>query len=170
MGFFNLFGRKKTVELDIEKDRTNKSLMRDVFDKAVENGSAYKIVYAYSEDVKSSNFLIRTVSYKYRNLLIGFNDSDLSLAFLEVSPDLSQAGEPVVYKPTDIKKTNFIKFTGTYYLQYGSAIKKEFFNFFVPESIDDIVGLEWYEEDRFIYVDQKENHAEWVSFWNKFSK
>lgn len=170
MGFFNLFGGKKAVEVNTEKDSANKKLMREVFDQAVENGPSYKIVYAYSEDVKSSNFLVRTVSYKYTNLLIGFNDSDLSLVILEVSPDLSQAGTPVVYKPADIKKTNFIKFTHTYYLQYGSALKKEFFNFVVPESVSDITKLDWYEEDRFLYVDQKDIHAEWVSFWNKFTK
>ena len=51
MGLFNLFGGKKTVELDKVKSDENKNRMREIFDKQVDNGSEYKIVYAYSEDI-----------------------------------------------------------------------------------------------------------------------
>lgn len=171
MGLFNLFGGKKTVELDKVKSDENKNRMREIFDKQVDNGSEYKIVYAYSEDIGGANFaVLRTVSYKYRSFILGYKEDDLSLVFLEVSPDLNQVGKALLYKTQDVKKTNFTKMVGAYYLQYGSSFKKEFFNFFVPETIDDIVNHDWYDEDTFVYIDQREVHNSWVDFWNKFCK
>lgn len=169
MGLFGLFGGKKEVELDKAKSDRNKSLMREIFDKKVDNGSEYKIIYAYSEDIGGANFaVLRTVSYKYRSFILGYKKSDLSLVFLEVSPDLTQVGEELLYRPQDVKKTNFTKMVGSYYLQYGNSFKKEFFNFFVPKTIDDIVNHDWYDEETFTYIDQREEHSDWVEFWNKF--
>ena len=113
---------------------------------------------------------MRTVTYKYRSFILGYTDKDLSIVFLEVSPDFSQVGEALTYRPEDVKKTNFTKMVGSYYLQYGNSFKKEFFNFFVPETIDDILNLDWYDEQTFAYVDQREEHSSFVDFWNKFSK
>ncbi len=155
MGLFNLFGGKKTVELDKVKSDENRNRMREIFDRQVDNGSEYKIVYAYSEDIGGANFV---------------KEDNLSLVFLEVSPDLNQVGETLIYKPQDVKKTNFTKMVGAYYLQYGSSFKKEFFNFFVPETIDDLVNHDWYDEDTFTYIDQREVHGSWVDFWNRFCK
>ena len=90
--------------------------------------------------------------------------------FLEVSPDLSQAGEPYTYKPQDVKRVNFIKMTGAYYLQYGNSFKKEFFNFFVPKYVDEILNNDWYDEETFAYVDQRDEHSSWVEFWNHFCR
>ena len=160
MGLFNLFGGKKTVELDNVKSNENKNRMREIFDKQVDNGSEYKIVYAYSEDIGGANFaVLRTVSYKYRSFILGYKEDDLN-----------QVGKALLYKPQDVEKTNFTKMVGAYYLQYGSSFKKEFFNFFVPETIDDIVNHDWYDEETFIYIDQREVHDSWVDFWNKFCK
>ena len=171
MGLFNLFGVKKTVELDKVKSDENKNRMREIFDRQVDNGSEYKIVYAHSEDIGGANFaVLRTVSYKYRSFILGYKEDNLSLVFLEVSPDLNQVGETLIYKPQDVKKTNFTKMVGAYYLQYGSSFKKEFFNFFVPETIDDLVNHDWYDEDTFTYIDQREVHGSWVDFWNRFCK
>ena len=65
MGLFGLFGGKKTVELDKAKSYENKNRMREIFDAKVNNGSEYKIVYAYSEDIGGANFsVLRTVFYK----------------------------------------------------------------------------------------------------------
>ena len=169
MGLFGFFTGKKEVELDTAKSDKSKVLMREIFDKQVENSSAYKLLYAYSEDIGSTNFMVlRTVSYKYRSFIIGYNENDLSLIFLEISPDLSQVGEAHIYRPQDVKKTNFTKMVGSYYLQYGSSFKKEFFNFFVPETIEDIVNHDWYDEETFTYIDQREEHPGWVAFWNTF--
>ncbi|KXA14373.1 hypothetical protein HMPREF3206_01058 [Fusobacterium equinum] len=171
MGLFGLFGRKKEVELDKERSDRNKVLIREIFDKQVDHGSEYKIIYAYSEDIGGTNFVVlRTVSYKYRSFILGYRESDLSLVFLEISPDLTQIGQAFVYRPQDVKKTNFIKMAGSYYLQYGNSFKKEFFNFFVPESIGDIVNHDWYDEETFTYIDQREEHSAWVDFWNKFCR
>ncbi|MDB7992618.1 hypothetical protein PND92_02395 [Faecalicoccus pleomorphus] len=67
-----------------------------------------------------------------------------------------------------MKKTNFNKMVNSYYLQYGSAFKKEFFHIFVPKTIDDILNLDWYDEEMFPYIDQREEHSGWTSFWNQF--
>lgn len=171
MGLFGLFERKKQVTLDNAKSEHNKALMRQLFDQKVAKGADYQIVYGYSEDIGGANFLvIRTVSYKYRSFILGYNERDLSLVFLEVSPDLTSVGAPLIYTPEDVKKAHYTSMVGSYYLQYGSAFKKEFFNFFVPETIDDIVNHNWYDEETFPYVDQREEHQNWVNFWNNFSK
>ncbi|MGI6178178.1 MAG: hypothetical protein ACOYJO_06995 [Eubacterium sp.] len=169
MGIFDLFGGKNAVELDKARSDENKNRMREIFDSKVENGAEYQIVYAYSEDIGGANFaVLRTVTYKYRSFILGYRENDLSLVFLEVSPDLSQVGEALVYRPQDVKRTNYVKMAGSYYLQYGNSFKREFFNFFVPETIDEIVNHDWYDEDTFTYVDQREEHDGWVEFWNKF--
>lgn len=70
MGLFDLFGgSKKATELDAARSDENKKLMREIFDKKIDNGSEYAIVYAYSEDIGGANFaVIRTVSYKIPKL------------------------------------------------------------------------------------------------------
>lgn len=170
MGLFGLFGGSKSeVEVDNSRNDGNKKRMRELFDSHVEDGSSYQIVYAYSEDIqRASLVVIRTFSCKFRSFVIGYRESDLSLVFLEVSPDLSQAGEPYTYKPQDVKRVNFIKMTGAYYLQYGNSFKKEFFNFFVPKYVDEILNNDWYDEETFAYVDQRDEHSSWVEFWNHF--
>lgn len=170
MGLFDLFGgNKKKMEFDKEKSDANKKLMREVFDSHVENGSEFSLVYGYSEDVNSANFVVlRTVSYRYQSFIIGFRRSDLSIVFLEVSSDLSQVGKYRLYRPQDIKKANHVKMMGSYYLQYGSSFKKEFLNFFVTEGIDEISKLEGFCEGEFLYVDQKEEYPDWQVFWTAF--
>lgn len=169
MGLFGLFGSTKSIELDEKRSDASKLAMRELFDKHIEKGTEYKIIYAYSEDIKGANFaVLRTVSYKYRSFILGYKESDLSLVFLEVSPDLTQVGDSMIFRPANVKKTNFVKLVGSYYLQYGSSFKKEFFNFFVPEKIENIVNHDWYDEETFAYVDQRDEHFGWVEFWNKF--
>ena len=58
MGLFGLFGGKKEVELDKAKSDKNKALMREIFDRKVDNGSEYRIIYAYSEDIGGANFAV----------------------------------------------------------------------------------------------------------------
>lgn len=171
MSLFDLFKGKKEIEPDMAKSEQNKAMMREIFNNKVDNGSEYKIVYAYSEDIGGANFgILRTVSYKYRSFILGYRQSDLSLVFLELSPDFNEVGEAIVYRQKDLKKTCYTKMFGSYYLQYGSALKKEFFNFFVPKTVDDIVNHDGYDEENFIYVDQRDEHSIWVDFWNKFCK
>ncbi|WP_278909023.1 hypothetical protein [Faecalicoccus pleomorphus] len=170
MGLFSLFGgNSQGTVLDREKSDENKKRMREIFDAKVENGSQYHIVYAYSEDIRGANFaVLRTVSYQYRSFILGYRDSDLSLVLLEISPDLQQSGDALCYRAQDMKKTNFNKMVNSYYLQYGNAFKKEFFHIFVPKTIDDILNLDWYDEEMFPYIDQREEHSGWTAFWNQF--
>ena len=82
MGLFGLFGGKKEVELDKAKSDENKSLMREIFDRKVDNGSEYKIIYAYSEDIGGANFaVLRTVSYKYRSFILGYKKKRFKFSF-----------------------------------------------------------------------------------------
>ena len=170
MGLFSLFGgNSQGTVLDCEKSDENKKRMREIFDAKVDNGSQYHIVYAYSEDIRGANFaVLRTVSYQYRSFILGYRDSDLSLVLLEISPDLQQSGDALCYRAQDMKKTNFNKMVNSYYLQYGSAFKKEFFHILVPKTIDDILNLDWYDEEMFPYIDQREEHSGWTAFWNQF--
>ena len=172
MGLFNAFNPfKKNVEVDQAKSKATKTRMRELFDTNVNEGTTYNVVYAFSEDVHGANFGFgRSLTYRYQNFILGFRSSDAKIVLLAVSPDLSQVGEPVTYKSEDMKKTRYIAMVGQYYLQYGSAIKKEFLNLKVPKTLDDIISLDMYDEDEFLYVDQSQDEPAWVDFWQTFSK
>ncbi|MDU5893751.1 MAG: hypothetical protein E6Z30_07970, partial [Atopobium minutum] len=60
--------------------------------------------------------------------------------------------------------------TGQYYLQYGSAFKKEFFNLSLPKTLDDLMSLDFYDEESFLYIDQSQEADAWSEFWQNFSK
>lgn len=172
MGFFDAFKSfRKPVEVDQAKSDDTKARMRTLFDSQIEEGSSYQIAYGFSEDIRGANFGFgRTLSYQYQNFILGFRNSDSRLVLLAISPDLFEAGEPISYTPESVKKTNYIAMTGQYYLQYGSSFKKEFFNLFVPKTLDEIVSLDFYDEESFLYVDQSQEEASWADFWQNFSK
>ena len=58
MGLFDMFLGKKEVPLDQARSDGNKARMREIFDREVESGADYKLVYAYSEDVRGANFAV----------------------------------------------------------------------------------------------------------------
>lgn len=170
MGLFGkLFGGKNEIVLDRARSDQNKATLRTLFDQKVANPEQYQIVYGYSEDIGGMNFgILRTVSYKYRNFIIGFNTSERSLVFLEITPDLSQTGEQFHFTSQNIKKAKTVKMLDGYYLQYGNAMKKEYFNFKVVGAIDDVLNEDGYEDNFFVYVDQTEEKKQWQQFWNQF--
>ena len=172
MGLFDAFKSfRKPVEVDQAKSDDTKARMRALFDAQVEEGPSYQVAYGFSEDIRGANFGFgRTLSYTYQNFILGFRDADTALVLLPVSPDLSESGELIRYTPETVKKTNYIAMTDQYYLQYGSSFKKEFFNLTVPKTLDDIVLLDFYDEDSFSYVDQEQEAAAWADFWRQFSK
>ena len=75
MGLFGLFGGKKTIELDKAKSDENKNRMREIFDKQVDNGSEYKIVYAYSEDISGANFVSKGKMINAMRLAMDFDSA-----------------------------------------------------------------------------------------------
>ena len=172
MGLFDAFKSfRKPVEVDQAKSDDTKARMRALFDIWVEEGSSYQIAYGFSEDIRGANFGFgRTLSYEYQNFILGFRTSDTKLVLLAVSPDLSEAGEPISYTPQSVKKTNYVAMTGQYYLQYGSAFKKEFFNLSLPKTLDDLMSLDFYNEESFLYIDQSQEADAWSEFWQNFSK
>lgn len=52
-----LFGKLfKGPQVDMEKSRANYRKMRRLFDRKVENGGDYQIIFGYTEDVSRFNY------------------------------------------------------------------------------------------------------------------
>ena len=56
MGFFSkLF---KGPEIDLEKSAANAARMRELFDAVVPEGSKYRLIFGYTEDVSRFNYAL----------------------------------------------------------------------------------------------------------------
>lgn len=172
MGLYNrMFGGGTRVQLDTEKSDDNKRRMRNIFNSKVKDGDQYKLIFGYSENIGETNFsVLSTVAYKYRNFIIGYRESDLTLVLIEIEPDLNESGDPITLKSEDLKRADFDQEKGSYYIQYGSTFRKHFFDIFVPKTVDEINNQDYFDQDTFLYIDQSAEHDSWVSFWDKYSK
>ena len=64
----SLFRKKKW---DIERSEQNKGLIRQLFSQAMPDGDAWKIVYGYGLNIKTSDYIIaRKTTYTYASLII----------------------------------------------------------------------------------------------------
>lgn len=157
MGLFG-FGKK----WDEEKDRSSKSKMRALFDKAVEDGSTYQIVYAFNVDVSNMNYVVaRKTTYTYKSIIIGFRESDMSLIMLDTVPEFDLYAEPKKYTPDNLKKVKK-NFSGEYCLYKEGGMMADYDIFSVAEIYDD--------EELFAYLKQTEELKEFDEFWKHFTK
>ena len=103
MGFFSkLF---KGPEIDMEKSRRNAEKMRLLFNQAVENGDAYRLIFGYTEDVSRFNYgFVHGSRTKIGNLIVGWNEDSQTIAVVPTVPDLSGCGTPVCYRRSEILK------------------------------------------------------------------
>ena len=87
----SLFRKKKW---DIERSEQNKGLIRQLFSQAMPDGDTWKIVYGYGLNIKTSDYIIaRKTTYTYTSLIIGYRESDMSIALLQTTPELEGCSE-----------------------------------------------------------------------------
>ena len=113
----SLFRKKKW---DIERSEQNKGLIRQLFSQAMPDGDTWKIVYGYGLNIKTSDYIIaRKTTYTYTSLIIGYRESDMSIALLQTTPELEGCSEAEIFTRDSIKKAKISTSMYTIYHQGG---------------------------------------------------
>ena len=157
MGFFSrLF---KGPEIDMEKSRKNAEKMRLLFNQAVENGDAYRLIFGYTEDVSRFNYgFVHGSRTKIGNLIVGWNEDSQTIVAVPTVPDLSDCGAPVFYRRSEILKAYRNKYPTDAFIIYPD--KKGYIG---------INAYDWLEDEKlFIYVDQGPEDAS-IGWLNRFA-
>ena len=114
----SLFRKKKW---DIERSEQNKGLIRQLFSQAMPDGDTWKIVYGYGLNIKTSDYIIaRKTTYTYTSLIIGYRESDMSIALLQTTPELEGCSEAEIFTRDSIKKAKIS--TGMYTIYHQGGI------------------------------------------------
>lgn len=160
MGLFSrLF---KGPEPDMEKSRTNAAKMRELFNRAVENGDDYRIIFGYTEDVSWFNYgFVHGSKTKIGNLIVGWNEKEETIAAVPTVPDLSGCGEPVFYCRSRILKAYRNKYPTDAFIIYPD--RKSYIGIHAYDWLDD--------ESLYVYVSQEKELADFTEyFMNHFAK
>jgi len=114
----SLFRKKKW---DIERSEQNKGLIRQLFSQAMPDGDTWKIVYGYGLNIKTSDYIIaRKTTYTYTSLIIGYRESDMSIALLQTTPELEGCSEAEIFTRDSVKKAKIS--TGMYTIYHQGGI------------------------------------------------
>lgn len=106
MGLFS----KKPPEIDLAVSDANKKKMREMFNDAVPEGPGYKILHAGSSDsTLSHGFVMDTRTTTFHNFIVGYRESDFTVAVVEIDQALTQHGAPVFVTFDEIKNVDYYK-------------------------------------------------------------
>ena len=160
MGFFSkLF---QGPQPDMEKSNANRQKIRELFDRAVENGSSYRLIVGYTEDVSRFNYgFVHGSKTKIGNLIVGWNQDTQTIAVLPTVPDLSGYGNPAYYRRDEIYKAYRNKYPTDAFIIYPDR-----------SSYIGINAYEWLDDESlYIYLEQKEELEAFTAFFvNQFTK
>lgn len=159
MGFFKkLF---KGPEIDQAKSDANAGKMRLLFDQVVEDGANYRLIFGYTEDVSRFNYgFVHGSRTKIGNLIVGWNETDLTIVVVPTVPDLSGCGEPTYYRRGEILKAYRNKYPTDAFVIYPD--KKGYIA---------INAYDWLEDESlYVYVSQEKELADFTDFFqNRFA-
>ena len=159
MGFFKkLF---KGPEIDQAKSDANAGKMRLLFDQVVENGANYRLIFGYTEDVSRFNYgFVHGSRTKIGNLIVGWNETDLTIVVVPTVPDLSGCGEPTYYRRGEILKAYRNKYPTDAFVIYPD--KRGYIA---------INAYDWLEDESlYVYVYQEKELADFTDFFqNRFA-
>lgn len=156
MGFFGL-GKKKNWDL-AASDR-NKQQMRALFNNVVPDGDTWKLVYGYGLNIKNSNYILaRKTTYQYTSLIIGYRESDMSIAIVQTTPELEGCSDPEFFRKDGIKKAKVV--TGMYTIYHQGGMMAGY---------TQIATIAENDEKYLAYVYQPEEHADFESFFRAFA-
>ena len=160
MGFFSkLF---QGPQPDMEKSNANRQKISQLFCQAVENGSSYRLIVGYTEDVSCFNYgFVHGSKTKIGNLIVGWNQDTQTIVVLPTVPDLSGCGGPVYYRRDEIYKAYRNKYPTDAFIIYPDR-----------SSYIGINAYEWLDDESlYIYLEQKEELEAFTAFFvNQFTK
>lgn len=157
-----LFGKLfKGPEVDMEKSNANAKKMRALFNHVVADGDDYKLIFGYTEDVARLNYgFVHGSKTTIGNLIVGWKESDLTIAVVPTVPDLSGCGDPTYYHRSEILKAYRNKFPTDAFIIYPD--RKGYIGINAYDWLDD--------ESLYVYVSQEKELAEFTDFFmNKFA-
>ena len=159
MGLFSkLF---KEPEIDLEKSNANARKMRALFNHVVEDGDNYRLIFGYTEDVSRFNYgFVHGSKTKIGNLIVGWDEADLSIAVVTTVPDLSGCGDPIYYRRSGIQKAYRNKYPTEEFIIYPDK------NGYIA-----INAYDWLDDEKlYVYISQKEELAAFTDFFvNRFA-
>ena len=89
----------------MEKSNANAQKMRDLFNRVVEDGDSYRLIFGYTEDVSRFNYgFVHGSKTKIGNLIVGWNEASQTIVVVPTVPNLSGCGEPTCYRRSEILK------------------------------------------------------------------
>lgn len=154
MGWFS----KKKV-WDTQKSDNNKKKLRELFNGVVQDGNSYNIVYGYGLDIKNSNYIIASkVKYTYTSLIIGYRESDMSIALVQTTPELEGCSDAEFFKKDSIKKAKIS--TGMYTIYHQGGMMAGYTQF---------ATLEENDEHFLAYIHQIDEYAHFDKFFKQFA-
>lgn len=159
MGLFSkLF---KGPQPDMEKSAANAKKARALFDQAVENGEAYRLIVGYTEDVSRFNYgFVHGSKTQIGNLIVGWNEDTRTIVAVPTVPDLSGYGDPTYYRRDEIHKAYRNKYPTDAFVIYPD--RKGYIAINAYEWLDD--------ESLYIYLEQKEELEAFTDFFmNRFA-
>ena len=160
MGLFSkLF---KGSEIDQAKSDANAQNMRLLFDRMVESGQEYRLIFGYTEDVSRFNYgFIHGGKTKIGNLIVGWNGESQTIVVVPTVPDLSSCGQPVWYRRSEILKAYRNKYPADAFLIYPDR-----------KGYIAINAYDWLEDESlYVYVSQERELADFTDFFlNEFTK
>lgn len=154
MGFFGkLF---KGPQVDMEKSNANAKKMRELFNQAVEQGDGYQIIFGYTEDVSRFNFgFVHGSKTKIGNLIVGWDEQNMTIAVVPTVPDLSGCGEPTYYRRSEILKAYRNKYPTDAFVIYPDR-----------SGYIAINAYDWLEDEHlYVYVSQEEELKAFTAFF-----
>lgn len=152
----------KGPEVDMEKSNANRIKMRVLFNQKVENGDDYQLLFGYTEDVSRFNYgFVHGSKTKIGNLIVGWKETEPTVAVVPTVPDLSACGEAAYYRKSEILKAYRNKYPTDAFIIYPD--KKGYIG---------INAYEWLEDEKlYVYVEQKEELEKFTDFFmNCFAK
>ena len=154
MGLFSkLF---KGPEVDQEKSDQNRRKMRELFDSAVPDGGAYKLIFGYTEDVRRFNYgFVHGSKSSIGNLIVGWDADNSVIAVVPTVPDLSARGDAVLYRRSEIHKAYRNKYPTDAFIIYPD--RKGYIG---------INACDWLNDEKlYVYVEQEAALKEFTDFF-----
>lgn len=156
MGLFG-FGKKK--EWDLVRSEQNKARIRELFNSVVSDGDSWKVLYGYTEDVKNMDYLLaRKTTYTFGSLIIGYRESDMSIALVQTTPELEDCSEAKIFSKNAIKKAKMA--VGMYTIYHQGGMMAGYTQFAAIAENDEKYLAYMYQPDEFKSFDD---------FFKKFS-
>lgn len=152
-------GLFKKKQMDQERSNDTKTKMRTLFNQVMDEGDSYDIVYAISQKIKTSNYILaRKTTYIYTSLIVGFRQSDMRMVILQTTPEIEGCSDPEIYTRDDFKKCKIVQGQFTFYHQGG--LMAGYMDLCIMDSFDDRCMA---------YINQPEEAAKWDTFWAQFA-